>query len=407
MIRTICFDIKRLTLVAILATALPLTLSGCATGARRPGAVPGGEPSARAITDSVRAVLLRGLADSAYPGAYAIVGSRSRTYASLGVGHLDWGVSSRPDENTMWDMASLSKVIGTTTAVMQLRDEGKLNLFDPVQKYIPEFTGKNKELVTVKHLLTHSSGLPSGRPLWREAHTPEEGFALAFQTPLDTVPGARMLYSDLSMIIMGKIVERVSGETLDGYLALHVFGPLGMTSTMYRPPAWMRQRIAPTERKGGSGELVYGHVHDENSYALGGVVGHAGLFSTAHDLAIFARMYLNGGVYGGVRIVSEEAVRTFTRVQDSTLSRRALGWETPTDSNSAGILLSSHAFGHTGFTGTSIWMDPDRDLFIILLSNRVNPTRARRRIYTLRAELADAVVEAEDASRRIAIRPRE
>jgi CubicO group peptidase (beta-lactamase class C family) len=405
--RPIHFDIERLALVAALAITIPLTLAGCATAAPRPGAgAPRGEPSAEAIADSVRAVLLRGLADSAYPGAYAIVGSRSKIYASLGVGHLDWEISARPDENTMWDMASLSKVIGTTTAVMQLRDEGKLNLFDRVQKYIPEFTGKDKELVTVKHLLTHSSGLPSGRPLWREARTPEEGFALAFQTPLDTVPGARMLYSDLSMIIMGKIVERVSGETLDGYLSLHVFGPLGMKSTMYRPPLSMRQRIAPTERKGGNGELVYGHVHDENAYSLGGVVGHAGLFSTAHDLAIFAQMYLNGGVHDGVRIVSEEAVKTFTHVQDSTISRRALGWETPTDSNSAGILLSSHAFGHTGFTGTSIWMDPDRDLFIVLLSNRVNPTRARRRIYTLRGELADAVVEADDASRGLAIRAR-
>lgn len=381
------------------ATLLPL-LAACATVPRQP-AEPAG-PSAEAIRDSVRAVLERGLADSAYPGAYAVVGSRTQVYASLGVGQLDWATSPAPDENTMWDMASLSKVIGTTTAVMQLWEQGRINLNAPVQKYIPEFTGEHKELVTVRHLLTHSSGLPAWRPLYKEASSPEEAIALVFSTPLDTLPGVRMVYSDLGIITLGKIVERISHESLDGYLALHVFGPLGMRSTMYNPPAWMRQNIAPTERDPWRNRLVYGEVHDENSLALGGVAGHAGLFSTGHDLAIFAQMYLNGGSYEGRQIVSEAAVRTFTQVQDSTLSNRALGWEVPSGRNSAGQLLSKHAFGHTGFTGTSIWMDPDRDLFIILLSNRVNPTRANRKVYALRPALANAVAQAEDASVEVA-----
>jgi CubicO group peptidase (beta-lactamase class C family) len=144
--------------------------------------------------------------------------------------------------------------------------------------------------------------------------------------------------------------------------------------------------------------LVYGEVHDENSFALGGVAGHAGLFSTGHDLAIFARMYLNRGVYDSVRVVSEAAVEKFTQVQDSALSNRALGWEVPSGTNSAGHLLSTHAFGHTGFTGTSIWMDPDRDLFVVLLTNRVDPSRESRGIYAVRSALADAVAEAQDAS---------
>jgi CubicO group peptidase (beta-lactamase class C family) len=381
---------------ASLLGALPL-LAACATAHQGP-AIPAATPSRSAIADSVRAVLLRGLADSAYPGAYAVVGSSNEIYASMGVGHLDWATSPVPDENTMWDMASLSKVIGTTTAAMQLWEEGRLNLEAPVQKYIPEFTGKNKELVTVRNLLTHSSGLPAWRPLYKEARTPEEAVQLVFTTPLDTLPNVRMVYSDLGIITLGKIIERISGESLDGYLALHVFGPLGMKSTMYRPPAWMRQRIAPTERDPWRGRLVYGEVHDENSYALGGVAGHAGLFSTGHDLAIFAQMYLNGGVHDSVRIVSETAVKTFTQVQDSTLSNRALGWEVPSGTNSAGHLLSKHAFGHTGFTGTSIWMDPDRDLFVILLTNRVDPSRESRGIYAVRPALADAVAEAQDAS---------
>jgi CubicO group peptidase (beta-lactamase class C family) len=374
---------------------LPL-LAACATA--RPAPTLPATPSPAAIADSVRAVLLRGLADSAYPGAYAVVGSSREIYASMGVGHLDWATSPVPDENTLWDMASLSKVIGTTTAAMQLWEQGRLNLDAPVQKYIPEFTGKNKELVTVRNLLTHSSGLPAWRPLYKEARTPEEAVELVFTTPLDTLPNVRMVYSDLGIITLGKIIERISGESLDGYLSLHVFGPLGMTSTMYRPPAWMRQRIAPTERDPWRGRLVYGEVHDENSYALGGVAGHAGLFSTGHDLAIFAQMYLNRGVHDGVRVFSEAAVNTFTQVQDSALSNRALGWEVPSGTNSAGHLLSRHAFGHTGFTGTSIWMDPDRDLFVILLTNRVDPSRESRGIYAVRPALADAVAEAQDAS---------
>jgi CubicO group peptidase (beta-lactamase class C family) len=327
--------------------ALPL-VAACTAARQRPAPAP--VPAGEAMSDSVRAVLMRGLADSAYPGAYAVVGSSKEIYASIGVGHLDWDTSPVPDENTMWDLASLSKVIGTTTAAIRLWEEGRLNLDAPVQKYIPEFTGKHKELVTVRNLLTHSSGLPAWRPLYKEARTPEEAIQLVFTTPLDTLPNVRMVYSDLGIITLGKIVERISGESLDGYLALHVFGPLGMKSTMYRPPAWMRQRIAPTERDPWRGRLVYGEVHDENSLALGGVAGHAGLFSTGHDLAIFAQMYLQGGSYKGVRVMSEAAVKTFTQVQDSALSNRALGWEVPTGTNSAGHLLSRHAFLDTGFT---------------------------------------------------------
>ncbi len=382
---------RRVALIGILPLA-----AACATARQAPAPPP--RPSGAAIADSVRAVLLRGLADSAYPGAYAVVGSSKEIYASMGVGHLDWGTSPVPDENTMWDMASLSKVIGTTSAAMQLWEQGRLNLDAPVQKYIPEFTGKNKELVTVRNLLTHSSGLPAWRPLYKEASTPEEAIELVFTTPLDTLPNVRMVYSDLGIITLGKIIERISGESLDGYLSLHVFGPLGMKSTMYRPPRWMRQRIAPTERDPWRERLVYGEVHDENSFALGGGAGHAGLLSTGPDLAIFAQMYLNGGVYDSVRIVSEAAVEKFTQVQDSALSNRALGWEVPSGTNSAGHLLSKHAFGHTGFTGTSIWMDPDRDLFVVLLTNRVDPSRESRGIYAVRPALADAVAEAQDAS---------
>jgi CubicO group peptidase (beta-lactamase class C family) len=348
------------------------------------------------LRDSVRAVLDRARADSAFPGAIAVIGNRDSAFVTYGVGSLDWKPSPRPDVNTLWDMASLTKVVGMTTAMMQLSEAGKVDLDAPVQRYLPAFTGPNKERVTVRHLLTHSSGLPAWRPLYKETTTPQEARALAVATLLDTLPGIRMVYSDLGAIALGQLVERISGEPLDVYLSRHVFGPLRMRSTQYRPGRDLLPRIAPTEYDPWRQRWIRGEVHDENAYALGGVSAHAGLFSTAHDVVRLCRMYLNGGTLDGVRIVSPETIRRFTTVQDSTLSNRALGWETPNGSNSAGHLLKRPAFGHTGFTGTSIWVDPSRDLFVILLTNRVNPTRQNLRISGVRTELADVVVRVFD-----------
>ena len=335
-------------------------------------------------------------ADSAFPGAFAVVGNRDSIYVAYGVGSLDWSPSPTPDENTLWDMASLTKVTGMTSAMMLLTEAGKVDLDAPVSHYILEFRGPNKERVTVRHLLTHSSGMPAWRPLYKETYSPAEARALAVATPLDTIPGVRMVYSDLGAIILGQIVERVSGETLDQYLARHVFGPLGMTSTQYKPSASLQSRIAPTEYDPWRQRHIRGEVHDENAFGLGGVSGHAGLFSTGRDVARLTRMYLNGGVLDGKRFVSAATIAKFTTVQDSTLSNRALGWETPNGVNSAGHLMKRPAFGHTGFTGTSIWVDPSRDVFVILLTNRVNPTRQNLRIGGVRTALADVVLRVLD-----------
>ena len=348
------------------------------------------------LSDSVRAVLDQARADSAFPGAIAVVGNRDSVLAEYGAGSLDWAPSPRPDDSTLWDMASLTKVVGLTTAMMQLSEAGKVDLDAPVQRYVKEFQGPNKERVTLRHLLTHSSGLPAWRPLYKETDSPAAARALAVATALDTLPGIRMVYSDLGAIILGVIVERVSGEPLDAYIARHVFGPLRMTSTTYRPGRDLLPRTAPTEYDPWRQRHIRGEVHDENAYALGGVSGHAGLFSTGHDVARFCRMYLNGGMLDGARIVSGKTIRRFTTVQDSTLSNRALGWETPNGTNSAGHLFTRPAFGHTGFTGTSIWVDPSRDLFVILLTNRVNPTRQNLRIGAVRTALADVVVRVLD-----------
>ena len=344
---------------------------------------------ATAIRDSLQAVLARAYADSAFPGAYAVVGTHAGILAEDSVGHLDWGPSAVPDEHSLWDLASLTKVTGMTTAIMQLYEQGKVDLDAPLQRYIPEWQGPHKELVTIRELITHTSGLPADRPYDRMTHDPDSIAKLMFATPLDTLPGVRMVYSDIGAYMLGRLVERLSGEPLDQYLQNHVFGPLKMTETMYRPPASLKPRIAPTEIDPIRGGKVWGMVHDERAYYLGGVSAHAGLFSSAHDMARFARMYLNGGELDGVRIVQPSTIRLFTTRQ---LQDRALGWQKPDGKNSAGHLMSEQAFGHTGFTGTSIWIDPARDVFVILLSNRVDPTRNNNKIGRVRVALADAVM---------------
>jgi CubicO group peptidase (beta-lactamase class C family) len=272
---------------------------------------------------------------------------------------------------------------------MKLVDAGKVDINAPVQKYLPDWQGKNKEKVLVRHLLTHSSGLISWRPIYKEATSPAQGMQLVLQTQLDTLPGARMLYSDINFILLGLIVQRVSGQPLDVFVREQVFGPLKMTDTQFNPDKSLLPRIAPTEVDPWRGRHIRGEVHDENAFTLGGVSGHAGLFSTAHDVSRLCQAYLNRGTLDGVRIWSPETIALFTTVADSTFSNRALGWETPNGMNSAGHVIKRPAFGHTGFTGTSIWIDPANDLFVVLLSNRVNPTRQNSKIGGVRQAVAD------------------
>jgi CubicO group peptidase (beta-lactamase class C family) len=342
----------------------------------------------------------RAVADSAFPGGFAIVGDAAGGYVAYGAGRIDWPADApKPDARTIWDMASLTKVVATTSAMLQLVAQGKVDPDAPVQRYLPEWTGPNKQRVLVRHLLSHSSSLPSWRPLYKEATSPESALALVLGTQLDTVPvGTRYLYSDLNAILLGEITRRVSGSRLDAYLAKNVYGPLGMRDTRYLPPASELARTAPTEFDPWRQRKVRGEVHDENAFALGGVSGHAGLFSTGGDLARFARAYLNGGALDGTRVFDAPTIARFTRVVDSAVSRRALGWETPTGGNSAGHYLSRRAFGHTGFTGTSLWMDPERGVYVILLTNRVNPTRQNTRIGGVRVALADEAMRALGAS---------
>ena len=345
-----------------------------------------------ALRDSMRAVLQRAMVDSAFPGAYAAIGDAQGVIADFGVGQLDTHDPKRPDANTIWDLASLTKVIGTTSAMLQLVGDGRVALDSPVVRYLPQWSPPSAQGITVRMLMTHSAGLPAWRPFYKEAASAEEAEQQLFATGPDTLPGTRFLYSDLGFILLGKLVERVTGEPLARYDSAHVFAPLNMTTTRYLPPAMWLPKIAPTEQDPWRNRKLRGEVHDENASIMGGVSGHAGLFSTGHDLSRFARMYLQHGELDGTRVFQASTLAAFVAVQDSTISRRALGWETPTGSNSAGHLMSAQSFGHTGFTGTSLWMDPTRGIFVLLLTNRVNPTRENRKIGAVRVALADAAM---------------
>ena len=345
---------------------------------------------------SIDRIVARGIKAGGYPGASVVVGRKGYAVFQKGFGKLGWTANSPrvSADKSIYDLASLTKVVGTTTAAMVLFDQGRLDLEAPVSTYLPAFSGGWKDSVTVRHLLTHRSGLPAGRDLWRIARTADEARAAVLATNLECRPGQCYIYSDLGADVLGFVVEAIAGESLDTFLHDKVFEPLGMTDTFFRPADSLTYRIAPTEIAPPRGYPLQGQVHDENAYALGGVAGHAGLFSTAADLSIFAQMMLNGGEYNGVRILSDTTVALFTRRAAGT---RALGWDTADGDGGSGRFLDSHAYGHTGYTGTSIWIDPERQMFVLLLTNRVHAARARRPakvISDVRADLADAAAAA-------------
>jgi len=348
---------------------------------------------------------LRSQVDSAFPGAVIVIGGASQNIFLSEVGHYGVDDAGPVTAATVYDLASLTKVIGLTTAVMILVDSGKIDLEAPVQRYVPAFQGAGKEHVTIRHLLTHSSGMPAWRPLYAETATREQALALVDTTPLLRQPGDTFVYSDLGAIVLTQAVEAITGQRVNDFLQARVFGPLGMASTRFLPPADWRDHIAPTENDTTfRHRWLRGEVHDENSGRLGGVSGHAGLFSSGPDLARFAawllelrRGPLSPGWQPGVNAptITSATVRAFTTRQNIPAgSSRALGWDTPSDNSSAGTKMGPNAFGHTGFTGTSIWFDPDKNVFIILLTNRVNPTRANTKILQVRRRVADLVMDA-------------
>lgn len=339
-------------------------------------------------------VLDAAVAEKAFPGAVVAIGKDGALVHLRALGKLSYDADAAPVANdTIYDLASLTKVVVTTTMAMMLVDEELLDLDKPVRAFLPRFRGGAKDAVTVRQLLTHSSGIDWWAPLYKELEGRAAYVSRIEKTDLAYEPGTKSLYSDLGLVLLGEILERVAGQPIDSFARKRITGPLGMKDTRYQPPASLLARIAPTENDPWRGRVVRGEVHDENAHAMGGIAPHAGLFGTAPDLARFAQMLVNGGVYDNQRLVSRQTIETFTRPAGVPGSSRALGWDTPDGTNSAGALLSKTSFGHTGFTGTSMWIDPERKLFVILLTNRVHPTRENNAIRAIRRAVADAVVE--------------
>jgi CubicO group peptidase (beta-lactamase class C family) len=352
------------------------------------------DPALPARLDSiVRVAIAEGVA----PGASIAVGRHGRLIHLKGYGATAYAPDAPAvDATTIYDMASLTKVVATTTAAMMLEEEGKLDIHRTVQSYLPEFDAPDKASITVRMLLTHSGGLEAFAPLYRTYRGQAQYLAQINARPLRAVPGTQMIYSDWDYVILQAIVERISGTTLDAFTASRIFGPLGMTSTRFNPDttdAALRRRIAPTAIDTARGGLLWGVVHDGNAWALGGVSGLAGLFSTARDLAVFAQTILHGGTFAGTRILGPRTLARWMSPQNPT-SSRALGWDTPAPTSSAGRYFSPRSVGHTGYTGTSIWIDPERAMFVVVLTNRVNSRGESTRHAQLRRDVADAVQSA-------------
>jgi CubicO group peptidase (beta-lactamase class C family) len=354
-------------------------------------------------------ILNDAVSQRAFPGGVLTVGYEDEL-AFLPVGRLTYEEDSpKVTSKTIYDLASLTKAVATTTAAMILVERGMLGLDEPVATYLPEFVGPRKTPkdplraaraeVKVGHLLAHSSGLPAYEKFFLKAKDKSQVLEAAMALPLETAPDKRTLYSDVGFILLGEILERVSKISLDSLCNRGILGPLQMRQTRFNPPEEWLDRIAPTEldesfRK----RLIRGEVQDENAWVMGGVAGHAGLFGTAGNLASFCRMMLREGRVGEMpdapQLVQPATIREFTRAWPAEEgSPRGLGWDKPSEPSSSGSYFSSSSYGHLGFTGTSLWIDPEKSLFIILLTNRVHPSRSNEAIRQLRPALHDAVAE--------------
>lgn len=416
------------TAFLLMVAGLAVTSRGHAAGAREIRAEAAGLSSAKLaqIDSTIEAAIRNG----ATPGAALAIGRHGQIVRLRGYGRLTYADDAPAvTDSTLFDLASLTKVVGTTSAIMKLVDEGRLNLDTPIYQYLRTWpTSGLASEITLRHLLTHTSGLPAGADLWTTSGR-EAKISRIAEMRLAAPPGTQTIYSDLGMVVTGAIVESITGERLDDYLEREIFAPLRMTETLFNPAvaalepvvagpfddshffapftliaqwsayagapipifapvnetgrAFAREQIAPTE--GG----LRARVHDPIARGFDGVAGNAGLFSTARDLASFAQVMLDAtSRFSDTPIASAATVNLFV---SRSLGGRALGWDMPSGHSSAGDYFSEYSFGHTGFTGTSIWVDPKRDLYVVLLTNRVYPTASNQKHIALRRAVHDEV----------------
>jgi CubicO group peptidase (beta-lactamase class C family) len=393
----------------VLALLLLLSLVGAAGTWKAAGPRP---PVSRLQTlDStvLDPIVLSGIREGVYPGAALVIGRHDTILFAKGYGHFTWnpGSAAVSVDSTLWDLASLTKVVATTPAMMLLVEQGKVVLDSPVVRYVPEFNSPGTGVITVRQLLTHTSGLRATLPL-REAADSAAALRMVLTTVPIARPGTQMVYSDLNAILLGEIVRRVSGLPLDVFATRAIYAPLGLDGDLlFRPNKRLERRIAPTGLW--RGHPIAGVVNDPSAGMLGGVSGNAGLFATGRGAAGFAQFMLNEGARPGhARLVKKETVEQFTRIAIPArrgVSARTLGWEalpTGEETSSAGTLFGPRSYGHTGWTGTSLWIDPDRDVFVLLLTNRAFNPRVRAsftRLKEVRGRVADAAARAVDGAR--------
>jgi len=340
-------------------------------------------------------ILTDAISQHAFPGASVAVTHAGELAALKSLGRFTYENSSPlVTTETVFDLASVSKVVATTSMAMILFERGLVDLESPIVGVLPEFRGLDprRNEVTFRHLLAHSSGLPAYEKLFLRASNRSELLRETFAVPLKYVPGTHAEYSDVGFILLGVAMERVAGEQIDAFCQREVFGPLGMAHTTFSPPTTWKSRIPPTaDDRIFRHRIVQGEVYDENANVMGGIAPHAGVFSTASDVAIFAHAMLQGGA----PIVRTATVDLFTRCETSPAgTSRALGWDTPSSPSQSGRYFSSNSFGHLGYTGTSLWIDAERQISVTLLTNRTWPDSTNKAITDVRPRFHDAVMQA-------------
>jgi CubicO group peptidase (beta-lactamase class C family) len=393
--------------IALLCLLLPLLLTpraayGLSATAPSPGVDPEVAPELAGFSGTrlarVDSAIQKAILAGATPGAALAIARDGKIVRLRGYGRIDWSAGAAVvTDSTLYDIASLTKVVGTATAALLLIRDGRLHADAPLHRYLRTWprTGQHAR-ITIRHLLTHTSGLPAGLNLWAGVGTRDDRIDRIARARITSPPGTRRVYSDIGMILLAAIVEKISGERLDWYLEQAVFSPLAMHDTRFNPlrtPAsqFDLSRIAPTEYdRTVRRRLVHGEVHDLNALALGGIAGHSGIFSSARDLAVFAQTMLDAAL-GQETPLTGDASLSALLVRDLRFGRLP-GWDVPAgSSSSAGRYFSASSFGHTGFTGTSIWIDPERHLYVVLLTNRLNPTARNQLHVALRREVHDLV----------------
>ncbi|MBK8982490.1 MAG: serine hydrolase [Ignavibacteria bacterium] len=354
-------------------------------------------------------VILSGISGYAFPGAQILVGNDKDILYQKSYGNFTYDNSSQKvTDNSLFDIASVTKVVATTTAVMKLYEERKIDLNDYVIEYIPEFSGGGRDNITILNLLLHNSGLKAWIPFYKTSNSKSDILNEIYNSNMSYATNSKFVYSDLNAILLGVIAEKVSGSYLDEYCRQNIFDNLGMKNTLFSPDESIRQNILPTEKDSyWRYRQLQGEVHDEAAAVMGGVSGNAGLFSNSEDLYMFMKMMLNEGTYYSSdskvkKMFNEEIVKLFTgKFTDLQYENtRALGWDTKPDGSGSkyripcGELISENSFGHTGYTGTSVWCDKDRKIIIIFLTNRVYPSRDNNGIREIRPEVHNKVIEA-------------